>query len=180
MSILHGVDEYDRGYVEEYFYSYALATPFSQKAGYIYNPVVPKGWGHLLLQKINLGSFLLSLAEFLASSPYSILTLQVTSLFFPGNFLPLLPSLAQLRFFVLRTTSFAGRCASPSSTSFRERILRMDLQDPPPCKAIVNRELHSQFSNTHLDLSFNVCYALQLLLHNILASAPISSHLDRR
>jgi hypothetical protein len=81
MSILHGVGEYDRGYGEGYFYSFALAIPLSRKAGYIYNPVVPKGWGHLVLQKINLGSFLFSLAEFLASSPYSILTLQVTSLF---------------------------------------------------------------------------------------------------
>jgi hypothetical protein len=90
MSILHGVGEYDRGYGEGYFYSYALAIPLSRKAGYIYNPVVPKGWGHLVLQKINLGSFLFSLAEFLASSPYSILTLQVTSLFLPEKFLTVL------------------------------------------------------------------------------------------
>jgi hypothetical protein len=75
MSILHGVGEYDRGYGEGYFCSYALAIPLSQKAGYIYNPVVPKGWGNLVLQKIDLGGFLLSLAEFLASSPYSLLTL---------------------------------------------------------------------------------------------------------
>jgi hypothetical protein len=68
-----------------------------------------------------------SISEFLASSPYSLLTLQVTTYFFPKNFLPFLPSLAQTRFFVLHTTLFVGRCASPSSTSFRERILRIDL-----------------------------------------------------
>jgi hypothetical protein len=86
MSILHMVGEYDRGYGEGYFCSYALAIPLSQKAEYIYNPVVPKGWGNLVLQKIDLGGFLLSLAEFLASSPYSLLTLQVTTLFLPENF----------------------------------------------------------------------------------------------
>jgi hypothetical protein len=60
MSILHRVGEYDRGYGEGYFCSYTLAIPLSQKAEYIYNPVVPKGWGNLVLQKIDLGGFLLS------------------------------------------------------------------------------------------------------------------------